>query len=84
MAEDQLANLREPSEEALRRFSDGEGYSPYAHRAHLRWRGLAYYLGWFALIGHAGAAAKACERYGHETRAGRCERCGQPDDPRTR
>lgn len=73
-----LENLREPSEEALERFSDDESYSPYAHRAHLRWRALAFYLWMFAVYGHAKAAAVTCEKYGHESRGGRCERCGIP------
>lgn len=77
-----LENLRDPSEEALERFSDQDGYAPYAHRAHLRWRALAFYLGWFAKIGHAGAAEKTCEEYGHEVKSLRCERCGSPADPR--
>ena len=73
---DDLADLREPSEEALRRFSDSEGYRPYAHRAHLRWRSSAFYLWMFALYGHERAAALTCQKYGHEGRAGICERCG--------
>jgi hypothetical protein len=79
---DAYENLREPSEVALARFSDGEGYQPYTHRAFLRFRSLGYYFFHFARIGHAGAAEKTCERFGHEVRALKCERCGRPADPR--
>lgn len=75
---DTLQNLREPSEEALERFSDSEAYQPYAHRAHLRWRSLAFYLWMFALHGHERAARLTCEKHGHEPRGARCERCGMP------
>lgn len=81
---DPYENVREPSPEALERFTDGEGYAPYAHRAYLRFRALAHYFFWFSRIGHAGAAVKTCERFGHEARGGRCERCGLPADPRSR
>lgn len=73
-----LENLREPSDEALERFSDEVGYQPYAHRAHLRWRALAYYLWLFVFFGHEQAARKTCELYDHEPRGARCERCGLP------
>lgn len=79
---DTYENLREPSPEALERFADGEGYQPYTHRAFLRFRALAHYFFWFARIGHAGAAEKTCDRWGHETKGLRCERCGRPVDPR--
>lgn len=73
-----VEDLREPSEEALTRFSDEEGYQPYAHRAHLRFKALAFYLWRFACDGHEAAALATCDRYGHEVRGGRCERCGRP------
>lgn len=73
-----LENLRDPSDEALERFSDSAGYSPYTHRAHLRWRALAFYLWMFAVYGHVKAAVVTCEKYGHEPRGARCERCGMP------
>lgn len=76
---DGLEDVRQPSEEALERFGDEQGYSPYAHRAYLRWRQLAFYLWRFAREGHEEAATSTCSKFGHEARAaGRCERCGMP------
>lgn len=47
----------------------------YARRAHVRMLADAFYLARWRKRGHEVAAAETCARYGHDVRAGMCDRC---------
>lgn len=48
----------------------------YAQRTKKRLAADAHYLLLQAKVGHAKAAEETCEKFGHDARAGLCERCG--------
>lgn len=58
-------------------FRDPNGaFVEYARRAHNRLLADAFYLFRQRTVGHAQAAQMTCAKYGHDARAGRCDRCG--------
>lgn len=60
-------------------FADEEGIvNEYAYRIALRSNADALYLSRWRMTGHEEAALEVCDEYGHEARAGICDRCGQP------
>lgn len=66
-----------PNENDFRDPQSGE-INRYAMRAYQRLLALAFYQFHWRSMGHERAAAATCERFGHELRGGRCDRCAAP------
>lgn len=56
---------------------DGEPVlNAYARRIHARALADAFYLSVWRSMGPQAAGRATCARFGHDVRAGRCDRCG--------